>query len=179
MMNLGQLKKSLLLIVLAYLVGCTHNFSVKPFPIKPDLLPELNIKNSVHIVNAQNQGKNTVFKRGGGSKWIGDLGEWTGQAVDLLKFELNKQNVTITDDADKILKLAITEGKLSSEFSGIRCVVILKVEAGNGYTQKYEGNHRNSSPIAEQARRYAGAGAVTRAVTDLLNDREIIEYLEN
>ena len=179
MMNLGQLKKSVVLIVLACLVGCTHNFNVKPFPIKPNLLPQLNIKKSVQIVNVQDQGKNNVFKSGAGSKWIGDLGQWTGGAVDLLKFELNKKNVTLADDAGKILKLAITEGKLITEFAGIRCVVKLKVEAGNGYTQKYEGNHRNSSPIAEQARRYAGAGAVTKAVTDLLNDRNIIEYLEN
>lgn len=178
-MNLGQVKKSLLLVAIVCLVGCTHNFSVKPFPIKADLLPKLNIEKSVQIVNAQDQGTKNVFYSVGGSKWIGDLGEWTDQAAGLLKFELNKQNVTITDDADKILKLAITEGKLVSEFSGIYCVVKLKVEAGNGYTQKYEGNHRNSSPIAEQARHYAGAGAVTRAVTDLLNDRKIIEYLEN
>ena len=178
-MILRILKISLLLTVFAYLAGCTHNYSVKPFPIKPELLPELNIKKSVHITNVQNQGKNNVFKSGAGSKWIGDLGEWTGQAVDLLKFELNKKNVNITDDADKILKLAITEGKLSTEFSGIRCVVLLKVVAGNGYTQIYEGNHRNSSPFAEQARYHAGAGAITRAVTDLLNDRKIIEYLEN
>ena len=61
-MSLGQLKKSLLLIVLAYLVGCTHNFNVKPFPIKPDLLPELNINKSVQIINVQDQGKNNVFK---------------------------------------------------------------------------------------------------------------------
>ena len=178
-MNLGQLKYSVVLIVLACLVGCTHNFNVKPFPIKPDLLPKLNIQKPVQIVNAQDQGKNNIFKSGAGSKWIGDLGLWTEGAVELVKLVLNKQNVTLADAADKTLKLAITAGKLKTEFAGIRCVVKLKVEAGNGYTQSYEGNHRNSSPIAEQARRYAGAGAVTKAVTDLLNDRNIIEYLEN
>jgi hypothetical protein len=179
MMNLGQLKKSVVLIVLACFVGCTHNFNVKPFPIKPNLLPVLNIQKSVQIVNAQDQGKNNIFKSGAGSKWIGDLGQWTEGAVELVKLVLNKQNVTLVHDAGKTLKLAITAGKLKTEFAGIRCVVKLKVEAGNGYTQSYEGNHRNSSPIAEQARRYAGAGAVTKAVTDLLNDRNIIEYLEN
>jgi len=178
-MNLGQLKKSVVLIVLACLVGCTHNFNVKPFPIKPNLLPALNIQKSVQIVNVQDQGKNNIFKSGAGSKWIGDLGQWTEGAVELVKFELNKQNVTITDAADKILKLAITKGKLTTEFAGIRCVVTFEVEAGNGYTQTYEGNHRNSSPIAEQARRYAGAGAVSKAVTQLLNDKSIIQYLEN
>lgn len=178
-MNLGQMKKSLLLIVLAFLVGCTHNYSVKPFPIKPELVPEMNVNNSVRIVNAQDKETNNVFYSVGGSKWVGDLGEWTEQAAGLLKFEMKKRNINITEDANKILKLAITEGELDSEFSGIRCVVKLKVEAGNGYIQIYEGNHLNSSPFAEQARYHAGAGAVTRAVTDLLNDRKIIEYLEN
>ena len=178
-MNLGQMKKSLLLILLAFLVGCTHNYSVKPFPIKPDLIPDMNIKNSVHIVNAQDKGTNNVFYSKAGSKWVGDLGDWTENAAELLKFEMKKRNITISENANKVLKLTITEGKLDSEFAGIRCVVKLKVEAGNGYTQIFEGNHRNSSPFAEQARYHAGAGAVTKAVTDLLNDRKIIEYLEN
>ena len=178
-MNLGQLKYSVVLIVLACLVGRTHNFNVKPFPIKPDLLPKLNIQKPVQIVNAQDQGKNNIFKSGAGSKWIGDLGLWTEGAVELVKLVLNKQNANLSDAADKTIKLAITAGKLTTEFAGIRCVVQLDVEAGNGYTQTYEGNHRNSSPIAEQTRRYAGAGAVTKAVTELLNDRNIIRYLEN
>ena len=178
-MNLEHMKKSLLLIVLVFLVGCTHNYSVKPFPIKPELVPAMHVTDSVQILNVQSEGKNYVFRRAGSNKWIGDLGDWTENAVDLLKFELKKRNINITEDANKILKIAITEGKLSGEFGGSRCVVKLKVEAGNGYTQIYEGNHLNSSPFAQQARYHAGAGAVTRAVTDLLNDRKIIEYLEN
>ena len=107
------------------------------------------------------------------------MGLWTEGAVELVKLVLKNQNVTLAHDADKTLKLAITAGKLKTEFAGIRCVVKFEVEAGNGYTQTYEGNHRNSSPIAEQARRYAGAGAVSKAVTQLLNDKSIIQYLEN
>ncbi len=177
-MQSGQLKKGIIFILFMLLFGCSHSYSVKPFPIKPDLVPEINVKDSVHIVNAQDQGKNIVFYSIAGSKWIGDLGEWTGQAAGLLKFELNKRNITIAEDAHKILKLAITEGKLSSEFSGIRCVVMLKVEAADGYAQEYEGNHINHSPFAQQARYHAGAGAITKAVTALLNDKNIISYLQ-
>ena len=177
-MWLRQLNTSILLIVIACLIGCTHNYSVKPFPIKPGLIPDMNIDNSVHIVNAQDEGTINVFYRIGGSKWVGDLSEWTHNAVELLKFEMKKRDIVISEDATKVLKLSITEGKLDSEFAGIRCIVQLKVQAGNGYTQTYEGNHRNSSPFAQQARYHAGAGAVTKAVTELLNDRKIIEYLE-
>lgn len=178
-MWLRHLKIGLLLIVIASFLGCTHNYSPKPFPIKPGLVPDLNINNSVHIVNAQDEGANNVFYRVGGSKWVGDLGDWTQNAVELLKFEMKKKDITISEDANKVLQLTVTEGRLDSEFAGIRCVVKLKVKAGNGYTQIYEGNHRNSSPFAEQARYHAGAGAVTKAVTELLNDKKITEYLEN
>ena len=119
-----------------------------------------------------------MFYSIGGSKWIGDLGEWTVQAAGLLKFELEKRNISIADDAHKTLKLTITQGKLNSEFSGIRCIVMLKVEVGDGYTQTYEGNHINHSPFAQQARYHAGAGVITKAVTALLNDKNIISYLE-
>ncbi len=62
-----------MLFILLY--GCSYSYSVKPFPIKPDLVPKIKVKDSVHIVNAQDQGKNTVFLSSGGIKWIGDLGE--------------------------------------------------------------------------------------------------------
>jgi hypothetical protein len=178
-MQFGQLKKGAIIVILFMLMyGCSHSYSVKPFPIKPKLVPEMNVKESVQIVNAQDQGKNFVFFSGRGSEWIGDLGEWTEKAAGLLKFELKKRNITIVDDARKTLKLAITRGKLSHEFLGVRCVVMLKVEAADGYSQEYEGNHINSSPFAQQARYHAGAGAITKAVTALLNDRNIISYLE-
>ena len=178
-MWLRHLKIGLLLIGIASFLGCTHNYSPKPFPIKPGLVPDLNVNASVHIVNAQDEDTNNVFYRIGGSKWVGDLGDWTQNAVELLKFEMKKKDIIISEDANKVLQLSITEGKLDSEFAGIRCVLMLKVKAGNGYTQVYEGNHRNSSPFAKQARYHAGAGAVTKAVTELLNDRKVIEYIEN
>ncbi|MDY6790546.1 MAG: hypothetical protein SWH54_04675 [Thermodesulfobacteriota bacterium] len=177
-MKSTQLKKIITFILFVLLYGCSHSYSVKPFPVKPDLVPEMNVKDSVHIINAQHQGKNTVFYSIAGSKWIGDLGEWTEKAAGLLKFELKKRNINVTEDAHKILKLTITAGKLNSEFSGIRCIVMLKVEVADGYTQEYEGNHINHSPFAQQARYHAGAGAITKAVTALLNDKKIISYLE-
>lgn len=177
-MQSGQSKKGIIFILIILLYGCSHSYSVKPFPIKPDLVPEIKVKDSVHIVNAQDQGKDFVFFSGRGSQWIGDLGEWTQQAAGLLKFELKKRNITIADNAHKILKLAIINGKLSSTFSGVRCIVMLKVETANGYNKEYEGNHFSHSPFGQQARYHAGAGAITKAVTALLNDKNIIRYLE-
>jgi hypothetical protein len=166
------------LIVLVSLIGCTHAYSVKPFPIKPELVPDIRINDPITLINAQNYGTENVFYGGMGSKWVGDLGEWTDQAIGLLKFELTKRDVTIADDAAKTLRLMITQGKLDSEFSGIRCIVMLKATTGSGYTQKFEGNHINHSPFGEQARYHAGAGALTKAVTALLNDEKIIRYLQ-
>ena len=63
-MQSGQLKKGIIFILFMLLFGCSHSYSVKPFPIKPDLVPEINVKDSVHIVNAQDQGKNIVVYSG-------------------------------------------------------------------------------------------------------------------
>jgi hypothetical protein len=167
----------IVLILFLVFFGCTRSYNVKPFLIKDDLVPELRIKDPVRLVSAQAHGTKLMFLDGVGMNWEGDLGEWTDQAVGLLAIELKKRNVTIADDAPTTLRLKVTDGKLDHGFSGVECRVVLQVNAENGYGHEYVGRHISHSPIGEQARYHAGAGALTKAVTALLKDPEILRYL--
>jgi hypothetical protein len=91
----------------------------------------------------------------------------------LFKSELGKRDVTITEDAQKELKLTVTKANVYWGFAAIRCIVYLKVETGDGYTREFEGN--NPSPWTLYR---ACDGAITRAVAAMLNDDMILNYIK-
>jgi len=179
-MRFRRIVAIIILVMFVFFCGCTRNYIVKPFPLEPELVPKISkIKGPINLVNAQEPGTKAVFKSGPAIDWVGDLNEWTIQAVDLLAQELTQRKVLISRGAAKTLRLAVTKGTLRSEITGVRCVIILKVTAGSGYFKEYEGNNiHRASPFGEMARYYAGANALTEAVTALLNDDNIVHYLE-
>jgi len=127
---------------------------------------------AVSIINAQTQEK---FKaRVGEDTYIkGDLREWTDAAVEVLKTELRKNDIAVSEAAPKVLKLAITKVYMFWGRWSVRCVLYLKVETGDGYAKEFEGN--NSSP---EGFRGASPLAVTKAVVAMLNDDRILGYLK-
>lgn len=169
------------LIIASFFLGCTRTYIVKPLPFEPELTPKAtNLKGPVTLINDQPAGTKIVFKSSTAIDWVGDLSDWTGQAIDLLAYELQKRNVTVSPAASKKLHLSVVSGTLRSEvMAGVRCIIKLKVTAGNGYSREFEGNYIDrASPFGEMARFYAGANALTAAVIALLNDDDIIGYLQ-
>jgi hypothetical protein len=179
-MRFKHISSIIILVIVFFFCGCTRNYIVKPFPLEPELVPKIGqIKGPINLVNTQAPGTKTLFKSSLAIDWVGDLNEWTTQAIDLLSHELAQRKVSLSQDAPKTLRLAVTKGTLSSELTGVRCVIILRVTTGNGYSREYEGNNiHRASPFGEMARYYAGANALTEAVIALLNDEAIIRYLQ-
>lgn len=162
--------------------GCTRTYIVKPFTINAESVPAIQAKDPINLINAQTSGTQNVFLSSPVIKWVGDLSEWTDQAIGLLAYEFGLRNVKVSKDAAKTLSLAVTDGKLiraAGGIGGVRCIITLKVTAGNGYSKEFVGENINRwSPFGEQARYHAGANALTEAVIALLNDKEIIRYLQ-
>ena len=92
--------------------------------------------------------------------------------MEVLKTELKKNDITVSEDAPKVLKLTVTKVYMFCGTWNARCILYLRVETGDGYTKEFEGN--NSSPEG-----YKGAGplAVTKAVAAMLNNDKILGYL--
>ncbi len=170
-----------ILVIASFFLGCTRNYIVKPLPFEPELTPKaVHLRGPVSLINAQTPGTKNVFLSSPAIDWVGDLSDWTEQAIELLRYELQKRNVTVAPDAAKKLHLSVVGGTLRSEVMvGVRCIIKLKVTAGNGYSKEFEGNNiHRASPFGEMARFYAGANALTEAVIALLNDDAIIQYLQ-
>jgi hypothetical protein len=165
-------------VVLCLASGCVRTYNLKPLIFEPGLVAPLKAGAPVNLINIQPLGTMCVFKSGLANKWVGDLGVWTDEAIGLMSEELQKRNVKLSPDARKTLSIAVTSGRLYSEFAGVRCIIKMKVSAGNGYSAEFEGNNLNPSPLGEMARYYAGANALSSAVIAVLNDRAIRAYLE-
>ena len=164
----------MMLILLITCSGCSPRFVPQPYPMKPEMVPELSASQPVTIVNAQRR-KSFKVPIGPDDNMKGNLRKWTDTAVEVLKTELKKNDIVISEDAPKVLNLAITKVYMFSEsvMWNARCVLYLKVETGDGYSKEFEGNsfsldgYRGASPLA-----------VTKAVAAMLNDDNILGYLK-
>jgi hypothetical protein len=154
--------------------GCSHHYTPKQYPIKTDMVQELNLNQAVSVVNNQHSENMVLMGAQGFHKWLGNMHLWTEVAAELLRSELINRGSTVTSDAPKELKLAITRVNLFWGAWAIRCILSLRVETGDGYIQEFEGN--NASPATLYR---ACDGAVTKAVAALLNDDQIRQYLQN
>jgi flagellar motor protein MotB len=96
---------------------------------------------------------------------------WTDTAVGLLKDEMGKRDVIISEQSPKILKLSITRVKLFWGFNIVGCNLNLKVLTGDGYTVNLE--------VTNSAKDLYGScdGAVTKAIAAMFEDHHIQEYL--
>jgi hypothetical protein len=159
-----------LLLILFGFAGCTHRLVVEQYPMKEGMVPNFAGPQPVNIINAQDSAEEVFI----GQilvvhKYLANLQQWTDTAVKVLKSELHERNIATNIEAQKKIKLAITDVELG--FAG--CTLNLKVETGDGYTRIFTGD--NNSPW--KLNRACG-GAVTRAVAAMLNDDTILAYLK-
>ena len=114
-----------------------------------------------------------VLGRGGE---FANYNAWTDAAIAIADRELSNRGISITNDADKSLKLAITFVKTTATILTLeyKTVVKMKVETGNGYAAEYAGI--NKSFYWFDLKRQSD-GAVMRTVVAMLQDQKIIDYL--
>ena len=166
-------KLFVLFILLLVPYGCTHYYVPNQHPVTPGLVPDFSCHDSVSVINAHETGEMMLIGTQGAHKWMGDMQLWTDTAVGVLENELQLRGIQVTGGSSKELKLTITHAHVYWGFAAIRCILSLKVEAGEEYTNTFEGN--NSSPWTLYR---ACDGAVTRAVEAMLNDEKILNYLK-
>ena len=161
------LKINIILILAIIFTGCSIHYVPQPYPVGRDMVPKLKVKQAVDIINSQSK---TKFKIpiGPHEYMRGNLQAWTDTAVEVLKTELKKNDIAVSDGAAKKLKLSVTRVNIFSGTWNTQCILYLKVETGDGYAKEFEGN--NLSPEGFQV---AGPFAVTNAVAAMLNNDKI------
>jgi len=159
--------------MLATASGCTHHYDPNPYPIQSDRIPPFDVRGTVDVLNNQPETEAVHIGSVGAHKWMGSLRNFTETVVFSLRMELANRKVRVGADSEKTLKLAVTKVALESGMWMARGLVYLTVETGEGFQKEFIGI--NSTP-AGQFR--AWDGAIALAVIDILNDKEILNYLK-
>lgn len=162
------------LFILVAIYGCASGrfYVPKQVPIKPGtvLKPEYNIVCSVNLINNQKSSRR-VHIGDYTHKWSANRLMWTDTAVGLLKDELVKRGMIISEKSPKSLKLSITRIKLFWGFDAIGCTLNLNVITGDGYVVNLEATG-TAKDLYESC-----DTAVSKAVASMFKDCGIQDYL--
>ncbi len=169
MLRTAYIVASVLLITFFTLSGCTQYVPIAD-PIRPWMVPEFKSNQAITLENVQKSKKAVIGPRGD-NKAMGDLYNWTDAVIKMLKTELENRNMKVSVGAEKLLRLSVHRAYTSRGFYVAVCVVDLKVETGNGYTNVFKGN--NKSPSRTRACNFA----ITKAVEAMLSDKTILAYI--
>ena len=174
--------RSLILSSIAvFLVGllslsCTHHLVPSLQRVNSTRIPDISTNQKIKLENAQDSTEKIVFfVHGGIRKWESNLNELTEKAIELLTIELKQRGAVISDEAEKVLKLAVIKAERIDHVEGYRrrARLTLQVETGDGYNKEFA--VENLSPGHPD--RVMG-GAITLALTDMFNDQNILEYIK-
>jgi len=156
--------------------GCSAHVP-KPANIDFVGLENLNNPSSINIINDQNNKEEILIGNYGMGSLRGDLHSWTGSAIKLLQETIEKKGITVSDTANKIMKVKVVEAKVDTAgvpmvASLARCKISLSVETGEGYFKTYEATDKAMNPP------WASDKAMGSVVSVLLQDQAILEYLK-
>lgn len=158
------------------LVGCSSHVP-EPANIEVAGLQNISSKNSINIINDQENEEEILIGRYGVGSLRGDLHSWTDSAVKLLQDTIGDQGITVSDDAQKTIKVKVVEATVDT--AGIpmvaslaRCKILLSVETGEDYSKTYEATNKALNPP------WACDKVMASVVSILLQDQVILEYLK-
>ncbi len=168
-----------LTIIFGILVsGCTikHDYIWAEYKINADRISTSDAfikKDSVSLINVQPNDDQYLIAHLGPHKYYGSLNQLTEAIVKQLKKELRKHNITVSPGASKTIELKVVKTDFIRGVWKVRANLDVNLKTGNNYTKNIFAS--NSTPTtADQA--FDGAVALT--VIDILNNPDILAYLQ-
>jgi len=160
--------------------GCT--VQMKPIfkysEVSVESLPDkIDFSGTVTVLNNQPSKKKIRLEGKAGGQYIANLHDWTQMAVMHTEIALQSLGGSVGDDGQKILRLSIAGMKLVDTTGGQICTINLNAETNDGRTHDYEISHFATAGFVLSPR-YACSEAVSDAISELLNDPEIRNFLE-
>jgi len=167
-------------ILTVFSVGCasvsTYNPNPDAFELDPNQTPSISTNATVSLINGQPNNKDIAIGENGNVTWKGNLRIWTDAAINQSARRLKAANVVVSENSPKKLELAITKAELIFGWVMTRSIVNLEVKTGGGKVLNFKGDHRATAGIVYLPK-VAMDGAVFNATINMLNDPEILRYL--
>lgn len=169
---------SFLLILILMLAGCVGrkiDYVWQEYQITPDRLSSRSSITEGKII-AITKGKSDsaeilVFKNGP-DQYYSSCQSFADSIADQLAKEMRKKGVEINNQADKSLEITVNRSISGKEFWNYTASLEFTLKFGNGKSKSY--SVKNSSP---QINAKGYNGAVALAVIEIINDLEVVTYI--
>ena len=183
-MRLNNLCGVALLVFLT--MGCSVTYRAVREPIPPFLQVD-EFQGQGETISIKNEAKEGVVRIGntlpiGDTNYLGepdiyryyvDLKQVTDVTISFLAEELSRRGFSVRGDVSKSITLNVTAINLAYIYPYYQCFIEMEYTTSDGANQTISSSHASN--------RYARAcnGAITRGVVDLLNDEELVDFLES
>ena len=126
----------MLLILIVFLPSCSSVGKYRPDPkFATGVVESINISNAVKLTNSQP----STFVHSLNFEGIEvDYNSFTQSLVDALKIEYERNNVLVTDIAEKELSVSVTGVSISFGYANFRSHIIAEVKYGDDVIEKFE-----------------------------------------
>jgi len=158
------------------LSGCSFTIPVYPEfqAVNPANRINKTFNHEVQLINDQKINEQKYFSDYSTHKVEGNMYLWTDQVIELTKYELEKRNGFVIKESEKKLYLSFNANEVEDRNFVVVCKGTLSVKTSSGYEKSY--SVKNGVPAVSGIPRACG-GAITLSVIELLNDKNIHDFL--
>ena len=143
--------------------------------IASDEIPNLAIKQPVTLENASTNPGESVIGKWPGWTVYADYQKYTESAIGAVKNVFESKNITVNDNAQKVLKLDVYEALSEQGMVKFRFTAKMKVVTGSGVQKEFTGIHNYGNGYGTT---FAAERSIAQCVAQMLNDKDILKYLE-
>ena len=162
---------SVVLGALLFSAGCAHTYVPKESKYKTDTIPMYKVGSLVEFKNGQPNTEEILYAENMGHDFFADLHDWTDKAIAIADRELTERGSKTAGKPGHTLTLRVSWVEVSTGTWGFRGMLTLDAATGTGFAKSFHGE-------APSANIYnASSGALGAAVTKMLSDPQIIQYL--
>lgn len=161
-----------LLALLLLASGCTMKYEPKPLEIEPHRIPDMTATQPIALVNAQSEGSEIELTVPAYTVTV-DLHKTTDAVIDSMAGELRKKGVSVSDTAEKTVKIAVIDVRIITRAAVFKCDVSYTVEAEK--IERFGGEASDESWNFQKAVDLA----VTETAIQILNKRQFVDYLQH
>jgi len=162
---------SMVLGCVLFLTGCTHTYVPRESEYKTDTIPMYKVGSLVEFKNGQPNTEEVLYAENMGHDFLANLHDWTDKAIAIADRELAERGSKTAGKSGHTLTLRVSKVKVTTGGWGFRGKLTLDAVTGSGLAKSFEGE----APAANLYN--ASSGALAAAVTKMLSDPQIIQYL--
>lgn len=169
------MKRFLVLLLFAAIgYGCAAKpYYYTPNPSTNKMDPIIEFSSNAEIALINNQPKVDEVLYNSMFNLHANYNKWTDVAIQIIDREITKRGMKVAAPAPKSMKVAVTYAKTDVGIN-VKTEIIMAVETDSGYKKEYVG--KNVSYGGGNVMRQTD-GALMRVVAAMLNDPEIIKFL--